>query len=162
MGQVFKNGTEYTKAMGATYKDENQKDQLIWMGCYGIGVSRTLAAIVEQHHDDAGIIWPVSVAPYHVIITLMKEKDAVQAALAEKIYQALTAAGAEVLLDDRRERPGVKFKDAELLGMPIQITVGRDAADGRVEYKLRREKDKSIKTAQEAVDEALALIEAER
>ena len=162
VGQVFKLGTKYSKAMGATYKDENQKDQLIWMGCYGIGVSRTLAAIVEQHHDDAGIIWPVSVAPYHVIITLMKEKDAVQAALAEKIYQALTAAGAEVLLDDRRERPGVKFKDAELLGMPIQITVGRDAADGRVEYKLRREKDKSIKTAQEAVDEALALIEAER
>lgn len=161
VGQVFKLGTKYSKSMGAYYKDENQKDQLIWMGCYGIGVTRTLAAIVEQHHDDAGIIWPMSVAPYHVIITVMKEKDETQMALAEEIYEELENAGAEVLLDDRKERPGVKFKDADLIGIPIRITVGRDAKDRKVEYKLRRDEEKTVKTKKEAVSDALELIRKE-
>ena len=138
VGQVFKLGTKYSESMGATYKDENQEEKPIVMGCYGIGVTRTLAAVVEQHHDKDGIIWPVAVAPYHVIITLMKPDDDVQLTLAEKIHDELAAKGVEVMLDDRDERPGVKFKDADLLGIPVRITVGRMAPEGKVEYKLRR------------------------
>ena len=162
VGQVFKLGTKYSQAMKAVYKDENQQEQLIVMGCYGIGVTRTLAAIVEQHHDKDGIIWPVSVAPYHVIITLVKPDDPVQAQLAETIYEQLQKAGIEVLLDDREERPGVKFKDADLLGIPVRITVGKLAPEGIVEYKLRREAEKTEKSAEEAVAEAIRLIQAER
>ena len=162
VGQVFKLGTKYSESMGAVYKDENMKDHPIVMGCYGIGVTRTLAAVVEQHHDDNGIIWPVSVAPYHVIITVMKPDDEVQSCLAEDIYNRLCAAGAEVLLDDRKERPGVKFKYADLLVIPVRITVGRGAADGIVEYKLRRDADKTELSADESVNRALALIDAEK
>ena len=148
--------------MKATYKDENQKDQLIVMGCYGIGVTRTLAAIVEQNHDENGIIWPMSVAPYHVIITLVKPGDEQQQALADKIYNELAKAGVEVLLDDRDERPGVKFKDADLLGIPVRITVGKRASEGIVEYKLRREIEKEEKTAEDAVKDAIALVNVEK
>lgn len=161
VGQVFKLGTKYSESMGAYYKDENMKDQPIVMGCYGIGVTRTLAAVVEQYHDDNGIIWPVAVAPYHVIITLMKPEDETQAALAAEIYDRLNDAGAEVLLDDRKERPGVKFKDADLLGIPVRITVGRGAADGMVEYKLRRDAEKEEISAEESIKRAVELIEKE-
>ena len=162
VGQVFKLGTKYSEAMGAVYKDENMHDHPIVMGCYGIGVTRTLAAVVEQHHDENGIIWPMSVAPYHVIITVMKPDDAVQAETADKIYEALLDSGAEVLMDDRKERPGVKFKDADLLGIPIRITVGRGAAEGKVEYKLRREADKTEMTVEESMSKALEIIEKEK
>ena len=162
VGQVFKLGTKYSESMGATYKDENQEEKPVVMGCYGIGVTRTLAAVVEQHHDKDGIIWPVAVAPYHVIITLMKPDDDAQLALAEKIHDELAAKGVEVMLDDRDERPGVKFKDADLLGIPVRITVGRMAPEGKVEYKLRRDAEKVEMTAEEAVKAATALIEAER
>ena len=114
---------------------------------------------MEQHHDDNGIIWPVAVAPYHVIITLVKPEDETQKALAEKIHDALEEAGVEVLLDDRDERPGVKFKDADLLGIPVRITVGKRAPEGIVEYKLRREDQKREITADEAVKAAVDLIE---
>ena len=147
--------------MGATYKDEKQQEHPIYMGCYGIGVTRTMAAIIEQHHDEKGIIWPVSVAPYHVIITLVKPQDEAQATVAEQIYQELTARGVDVLLDDRNERPGVKFNDADLLGMPIRITVGKRAAEGVVEYKLRREEEKEDLTVEEAIARADALVKAE-
>lgn len=162
VGQVFKLGTKYSEAMKAIYKDENQKDQLIVMGCYGIGVTRTLAAVVEQHHDENGIIWPMSVAPYHVIVTLVKPEDEEQAAAAEKIYEELIRAGVEVMLDDRKERPGVKFKDADLLGIPVRITVGKRAGEGIVEYKLRREEEKSEKTIEDAIKDAIALVNAEK
>ena len=162
VGQVFKLGTKYSEAMNAVYKDENQKDQLIVMGCYGIGVTRTLSAIVEQHHDENGIIWPVSVAPYHAIITVVKPKDEEQSKVAENIYDQLSKAGVEVLLDDRDERPGVKFKDADLLGIPVRITVGKRASEGIVEYKLRREQDKSEKTIEQAVKDVIDLINEER
>ena len=162
VGQVFKLGTKYSESMGATYKDENQEEKPIVMGCYGIGVTRTLAAVVEQHHDKDGIIWPVAVAPYHVIITLMKPDDDVQLTLAEKVHDELSAKGVEVMLDDRDERPGVKFKDADLLGIPVRITVGRMAPEGKVEYKLRRDAEKVEMTAEEAVKAAVALVEAER
>lgn len=162
VGQVFKLGTKYSDAMHAVYKDENQKEQPIVMGCYGIGVTRTLSAVVEQHHDENGIIWPMSVAPYHVIVTLVNGKDEQQTAVAEEIYAQLMKAGVEVLLDDRNERPGVKFKDADLLGIPVRITVGKRAAEGVVEYKLRREADKSEKTVEEAIADAVAIVNAEK
>ena len=162
VGQVFKLGTKYSESMGATYKDENQKDQLIVMGCYGIGVTRTVAAVIEQHHDENGIIWPMSVAPYHVIITLMKPEDEVQAEVAERIYSELGKAGVEVLLDDRKERPGVKFKDADLLGIPVRITVGRGAADGMIEYKLRRDEDKIELSIEEGIAKAIEIVNNEK
>lgn len=162
VGQVFKLGTKYSDAMGAMYVDEHQKEQPIVMGCYGIGVTRTLAAIVEQHHDENGIIWPMSVAPYHVIITLVKPDDEAQAAAAEKIYAELQKAGVEVLLDDRKERPGVKFKDADLLGIPVRITVGKLAGEGKVEYKLRRDAEKEEITIDEAVTRAVEIVSRER
>ena len=162
VGQVFKLGTKYSESMGATYKDENMVDHHIVMGCYGIGVTRTLAAVVEQHHDENGIIWPISVAPYHVIITLVNPEDAIQSALAEEIYEKIQQAGGEALLDDRKERPGVKFKDADLLGIPIRITVGKLAGEGKVEYKLRRDTDKEELEAGEAVSRALEVIGRER
>ena len=160
--QVFKLGTKYSESMGALYKDENMKDHPIVMGCYGIGVTRTLAAVVEQHHDENGIIWPVSVAPYHVIITVMKPDDEIQARVADDIYKKLVEAGAEVMLDDRKERPGVKFKDADLLGIPIRITVGRGAANGVIEYKMRRDSDKVELSAEEGIAKALKIINEEK
>ena len=164
VGQIFKLGTKYSEPMKAVYKDENQKDQLIWMGCYGIGISRTFQAIIDmpQNHDENGIIWPMAVAPYHVIITQVKPGDEAQDAAAEKIYKELMAAGVEVILDDRDERPGVKFKDADLLGIPVRITVGKRAPEGIVEYKLRRDADKSEKTVDEAIADAIAIVNAEK
>lgn len=162
VGQVFKLGTKYSEAMGACYKDENMKDHTLVMGCYGIGVTRTLAAIVEQHHDDKGIIWPISVAPYHVIITLVNTGDADQCAVAEELYDELTRAGVEVLLDDRKERPGVKFNDADLLGIPIRITVGKKAGDRVVEFKLRSQQNAEEKNVTTAVEDAVILVNTHR
>ncbi len=162
VGQVFKLGTKYSEAMKAYYKDENMKDHPIVMGCYGIGVTRTMAAIIEQHHDENGIIWPIAVAPYHVMITVMKPEDRVQAEIAEEIYQTLRKASVEVLIDDRKERPGVKFKDADLLGIPIRITVGRGAADGMIEYKMRRDADKTEMTVEEGIRKAIDTISSEK
>ena len=158
VGQVFKLGTKYSQMMGAYFDDERQEQKPIVMGCYGIGVTRTLAAVVEQHHDENGIVWPVAIAPYHVIITLIKPEDPKQKELAEKIYDELNSKDVETLLDDRQERPGVKFKDADLIGIPLRITVGKLASEGRVEYKLRREAEKKEVTAQEAIDNAVMLV----
>lgn len=162
VGQVFKLGTKYSEAMGAMYKDENQKDYPIVMGCYGIGVTRTLAAVVEQHHDENGIIWPMTVAPYHVIVTVVKPEDEKQAEIAEIIYSKLEESRIEVILDDRKERPGVKFKDADLLGIPIRITVGKLAGEGKVEYKLRREEEKEEISVEEAISRAIDTVHAEK
>lgn len=158
VGQVFKLGTKYSLSMGAMYKDEEMTDRPIVMGCYGIGVTRTLAAIVEQHHDENGIIWPLSVAPYHAIVTMVKADEPAQNALAEEIYRQLQTAGVDVLLDDREERAGVKFKDADLIGIPIRITVGRGAADNMVEYKLRSCPDKEDIPADEAIRRTAAAV----
>ena len=164
VGQIFKLGIKYSEPMQAYYKDEDQKDQPIWMGCYGIGVSRTFQAIIDmaENHDDNGIIWPMSVAPYHVIITEVKPGDEAQDAVSQKIYDELTAAGVEVIWDDRDERPGVKFKDADLIGIPVRITVGKLAGEGKVEYKLRRDADKSEKGVDEAIAEAIKIVNAEK
>lgn len=162
VGQVFKLGTKYSESMGAYYKDENQQSRPIVMGCYGIGVTRTLAAIVEQHHDDDGIIWPLSVAPYQVIITIVKTSDKTQMKEGERLYSELKKAGADVLLDDRDERPGVKFKDADLIGIPVQITVGRGSAEGKAEYKLRRGSEKEEITFDEAIKRTVDMINGEK
>ena len=138
VGHIFKLGTKYSKALNCVYLDETGKEQVMVMGSYGIGLGRTMAAIIEQNYDENGIIWPVSVAPYHVIIVPVNQTDEQQAELANTIYNTLLSNGFEVLIDDRDERPGVKFKDADLIGIPIRITVGRKAKDGIVEYKLRK------------------------
>ncbi|MDR1028759.1 MAG: proline--tRNA ligase [Clostridiales Family XIII bacterium] len=161
VGQIFKLGTKYSESMGARYRDENQEEQLIVMGCYGIGVTRTMAAVVEQNHDDKGIIWPMSVAPYHVIVTLVKPDDATQRAAAERVYADLIDEGVEALLDDRDERPGVKFNDADILGVPIRITVGKKAVEGIVEYKPRRATEAMELPAEEAIARAAATVRAE-
>lgn len=152
VGNIFQLGTKYSKPLSATYLDQNGKEQLIWMGSYGVGVSRSVAAIIEQNHDDFGIVWPAVVAPFHVVVTPINVKNDEQRELAEKLYEDLKNAGVEVLLDDRKERPGVKFKDAELIGFPIRIAVGRGAADKMVEYVLRRDmKNKEEITADDVV-----------
>jgi prolyl-tRNA synthetase len=154
VGQIFKLGTKYSEALGATYKDENQRENLMVMGCYGIGVTRTMAAIVEQSHDENGIIWPMPVAPFHVIICPVMNAGEEAIRLAGKIYEELLAAGIEAVIDDRDERPGVKFKDADIIGIPIRITVGKKAAEGIVEYKRRHEKESAELVGSEAVKRA--------
>lgn len=139
VGQVFKLYTKYSKALKATYLDNNGREHPMVMGCYGIGVSRTMAATIEQHNDEYGIVWPVAIAPYHVVIVPISAKDEAQMLLAENIYEKLNACGVEALLDDRNERPGVKFKDADLIGYPLKITVGPKAINDKIiEVKVRR------------------------
>lgn len=142
VGNIFQLGTKYSDALGAKFLDENGKEQSFVMGCYGIGVSRSVAAIVEQYHDEDGIIWPLVVAPYHVLITVVNIKTEEQMELAEKLYKELQSAGVEVLLDDRNERVGVKFNDRDLTGIPIRITVGKKASESIVEYSIRGEEEK--------------------
>ena len=139
VGHIFKLGTQYSETFGVYVQDEKGESQPIIMGSYGIGVERGMAAVVEASHDDKGIIWPVSVAPYEVVITVIRADDGATLAAAERLYGVLTDAWIEVLLDDREERPGVKFADAELIGIPYRVTVGpRGVADGLVEVTTRR------------------------
>lgn len=138
VGHVFKLGTRYSEAMNATYLDENGKSQPMIMGCYGIGVSRTLAAVAEQFNDDNGLVWPVQIAPFKVHLIPINLKDEAQAKLASDLYEQLKAKGLEVLMDDRAERPGVKFADSDLIGLPVRVTVGKKAAEGIVELKVRK------------------------
>ena len=137
IGNTFKLGTKYSKAMSLQYADEENKLQDVWMGSYGIGLGRTMAAIVEQSHDDKGIIWPENIAPYKAIILIMSTKDETQCKIANDLYDKLNESGIECILDDRDERPGVKFNDSELIGIPYRITVGKKAGDGILEFKKR-------------------------
>ncbi len=140
VGNIFKLGTKYSVAMGATYLDENGASNPIVMGSYGIGSERLMACVVERFNDEKGIIWPISVAPYEIsLVSLANEKSPEVAAAADAIYAQLNDAGFEVLFDDRDERAGVKFNDADLLGMPLRLTVGgKGLQQGIVELKLRR------------------------
>ena len=138
VGHIFKLGTKYSDALGLKYLDESGKQQTVIMGCYGIGVTRCVAAAVEQLHDDNGIIWPVSIAPYQAIVVPANYKDEEQMMAAEKLYNELCEAGIETLLDDRSERAGVKFKDADLIGIPVRVVVGKKLGEGIVEYKERK------------------------
>lgn len=139
VGNIFQLGTKYSEGLHATYLDENGKEQFFWMGCYGIGVTRSCSAIIEQHHDDYGIIWPINVAPYEAVVTIVNTKDDTQVELGEKIYKSLLDQGVEALIDDRNERPGIKFNDRDLIGIPLRITVGRDAGEDIVELSTRRD-----------------------
>jgi prolyl-tRNA synthetase len=138
VGHVFKLGTRYSEAMNATYLDENGKMHPMIMGCYGIGVSRTVAAIAEQFNDENGLKWPMAVAPFHIHVIPVNMKNDLQREKAEEVYEAFTKQGYEVLLDDRQERPGVKFADSDLFGIPIRVTVGKRIDEGIVEVKLRQ------------------------
>ena len=138
VGHIFKLGDKYSKALNATVLDENGKQQIIKMGCYGIGISRVMAAAIEQNHDEFGIIWPKNIAPYLVDVIIANIKDETQVLLGEKIYTELSDNGIEAVLDDRDERAGFKFKDADLIGFPLKIVVGKGAAEGIVEIKDRR------------------------
>lgn len=141
VGHIFKLGTKYSQSMGANYLDEKGKSVPLVMGCYGIGINRTVAAIIEQHHDENGIIWPMAVAPYKVIVMPANVKNEEQMNVAEKIYEDLKSRGIDVILDDRNERVGVKFKDSDLIGIPIRITVGKKVGENTVEFKLRKNQD---------------------
>lgn len=142
VGQVFKLGTKYTEALNARYLDEKGQEKFLVMGCYGIGVTRTMAAAVEQNYDKNGIIWPKTIAPYQVVIIPISAKDQEHMHIAENLYNQLSSRGIEVVLDDRNERAGVKFKDADLIGFPVRLTVGqKSVTEGLVEYKLRAEEN---------------------
>lgn len=154
VGNIFQLGTKYSEALGASFLDENGKAQPFIMGSYGIGVTRTVTAVIEQNHDDRGIVWPNSVAPYHAIITVVNINNEEQMNLAEEIYNSLWDQGIEAMLDDRKERPGVKFNDRDLIGIPHRITVGKKAGDRVVEYSTRRE----MENEDVAVEEAMAKI----
>jgi prolyl-tRNA synthetase len=138
VGHVFKLGTRYSETMNAMYLDENGRMQPMIMGCYGIGVSRTLAAIAEQYNDEHGLVWPVAVAPFHIHLISVNPKIDDQRQLADHLYEQLQKEGFEVLYDDRAERPGVKFADSDLIGLPVRVTVGKRASEGIVEIKIRR------------------------
>ncbi|MEN8172795.1 MAG: proline--tRNA ligase [Chloroflexota bacterium] len=155
VGNIFKLGTRYSAAMGATFQNKNGVEEPIIMGSYGIGSGRLLASIVEEHHDDYGLIWPITVAPYHVQLVMLpgKKGDSVVVETAEKLYRDLLAAGVEVLFDDRGDSPGVKFNDADLIGLPIRVTVGaRALKEGNVELKRRDQKERQLVPLSEAVD----------
>ena len=162
VGQVFKLGTKYSAAFNATYKNDKLEEHVMIMGCYGVGVSRTLQAVIEQSHDKDGIIWPASVAPYQVVVENLDPDKSEVTKVADELEAALEAAGIDVIVDDRAERPGVKFKDADLIGFPVRVVVGaKGLASGGVEVKRRRD-DKSKmqvvapETAVEAIKAALA------
>ena len=151
VGNIFQLGTKYSKPMNAVYLDADGKAKPYIMGCYGIGISRTAAAAVEAHHDDWGIKWPLAIAPYHVVIVPVSTKDELQMSVATKMYEELLAAGVETVLDDRDERPGVKFKDADLIGFPYRITVGKTINEGNVEFVVRATGEKTAIKPEEAV-----------
>lgn len=160
VGHIFQLGQQYAEALNATVLDENGKAQVMWMGCYGIGISRVVAATIEQNHDDKGILWPDTIAPFNLAIVAMNyDKSEAVRQQCESLYQALQKAGIDVLLDDRKERPGVKFADAELIGIPHRIVVGDKGLDnGTIEYKNRRTGDGEDLPLADAVNELIKRI----
>jgi prolyl-tRNA synthetase len=160
VGNIFKLGTKYSKPMNAVYTDINGKTHPYVMGCYGIGISRTAAAAVEAHYDEHGIKWPVQIAPYHVVIVPVNIKDELQMQVANKMYEQLNAAGIEVVLDDRDERAGVKFKDADLIGFPYRVTVGKTINEGFVEFKTRETDEMEKYTPEQATEKLIQNIKA--
>ena len=158
VGNIFQLGTKYSKPMNAVYLDQNGKTQPYIMGCYGIGISRTAAAAVEAHYDEHGIKWPLAIAPYHVVIVPVNIKDELQMKVAEDIYKTLIKHGAEAVLDDRDERAGVKFKDADLIGFPYRIVVGKSINEGLVEFKIRETEETSNITPENAVEAVITAV----
>jgi prolyl-tRNA synthetase len=159
IGNIFQLGSKYTQAMGGNFLDANGKSQPVIMGSYGIGVGRLLACIAEEYHDDNGLVWPISVAPFQVLITLLAKGEGEAQTVAEKLYGELRELGIEVLFDERRENPGVKFKDADLIGIPLRVTVGdRGLKKGVVECKLRREDERGEVPVDAAVEHIVAAV----
>jgi len=160
VGQVFKLGTKYSKALGATFLDLNGEEKFCVMGCYGVGVSRSIAAAIEQNHDDYGIIWPMPIAPYQCIIVPVSAKDALVVEAAEKLYTELQRLGVEVVLDDRDERAGVKFKDADLVGYPLRVTIGsKTLANGQVELRERKIGETQLVQVEDVAQQIKSFIE---
>jgi prolyl-tRNA synthetase len=159
LGHIFKLGDKYTKSMNVTYLDENGKQQTPIMGCYGIGVDRTLASIIEEHHDENGIVWTMTTAPFQVAIVPVKY-DGVMKETSDKLYDELTKAGIEVLLDDRNERPGVKFKDMDLIGIPVRIVVGEKNLPN-VEIKMRNQSEANLVPLEEATNNVVKMVQDE-
>ncbi|MCE1226220.1 MAG: proline--tRNA ligase [Geobacteraceae bacterium] len=162
VGHVFKLGTKYSSSMNATYLDKDGKEQIIFMGCYGIGIGRTVAASIEQNHDENGVIWPLPLAPFHCsVVAINAQKDEAVMAAAQNIHDRLEAAGVEVLLDDRDERPGVKFKDHDLIGIPLRIVVGgKNLAEGKVEFKQRAGGEMQLLVPEQAIETVIAQVKA--
>lgn len=158
VGNIFQLGTKYSKPMNAVYLDKDGKSKPYIMGCYGIGISRTAAAAVEAHHDDFGIKWPLAIAPYHVVIVPVSTKDETQMRVATQLYEELLANGVEAVLDDRDERPGVKFKDADLIGFPYRITVGKTIQEGNVEFVIRETGEKAPMKPEEAAQKIIEAV----
>ncbi|MDO5397575.1 MAG: proline--tRNA ligase [bacterium] len=158
VGHIFKLGTKYSDALGLKYLDENGKSQTVIMGCYGIGVTRCIAGVIEQNYDENGIVWPVSCAPYEALVLAANYKNEEQTKAAEQIYNKLKESGIDVLIDDRSERTGVKFKDADLIGIPVRITAGKKISEGIVEYKERRNGEVIEMSVDEAVEKVIKFI----
>jgi prolyl-tRNA synthetase len=159
VGNIFQLGTKYSKAMNATFTDENGAEVPFVMGCYGIGISRTAAAAVERHHDEYGIKWPIAIAPYHVSVIPVNIQDEKQMEVSQKITEDLEKQGIEVLFDDRDDRAGVKFKDADLIGIPLRITAGKTLQEGLVEYKVRETGEVIKITPEEAVKKVVETVQ---
>ncbi len=163
VGHIFKLETKYSKAMNAVFQDENGESSPIIMGCYGLGVSRTMAAAIEAHHDENGIVWPITIAPFEVVIFAANWKDETLTTAASELYMGLKAKGVDVLMDDREERLGVKFKDADLIGVPVQVVIGKGLAEGTIEVSLRRDKaNKMAVPYNDAVQSLVDLVAQER
>ena len=158
VGNIFQLGTKYSQPMNACYTDEKGQLNPYVMGCYGIGVSRTMAAAIEKYHDDFGIVWPIEIAPYHVDIVPVNSENPEQMEVAKDLYEQLKQLGIEVVLDDRSDRAGVKFKDADLIGFPIRITVGKTISEGLVEFKTRKTGEVIKITPQEAIEKCKAIL----
>ena len=162
VGHIFQLGRKYSEALSASFTNEQGQEEALWMGCYGIGVSRLAQAAVEQHHDAVGIVWPVAIAPFELVVVIASAQEPLQVELAERLYGELQAAGVDVLLDDRAERAGVKFKDAELLGIPWRLVVGRGAATGVVELVERASGEKQEGPVQPLVSQLLERLQLQR
>ena len=158
VGNIFQLGTKYSKPMNAVYLDSDGKTKPYIMGCYGIGITRTAAAAVEAHHDEHGIKWPLAIAPYHVTVVPVSIKDELQMQTAQRIYDELLQNGVEAVIDDREERPGVKFKDADLIGFPYRITVGKTINEGNVEFVTRQTGEKEVVKPEEAIKRVIEAV----
>jgi prolyl-tRNA synthetase len=159
VGHIFKLGTKYSEAMGCNFNTETGEEQSMIMGCYGLGIGRTVAAAIEQNHDEDGIIWPLPLAPFQVLLVALNVQDETVTAAADALYEQLQAAGVEVFYDDRNERPGVKFKDADLIGIPIRVVVGaKSLAEGQIELSTRRTREREMVAKEAAVERVLGLV----
>ncbi len=161
VGNIFQLGKKYSESLDAKFLDENGKEKHFYMGSYGIGITRSVTAVVEQNHDDRGIVWPLVVAPYHAIVTIVNTKDEAQNELGNKIYEELKSKGIEVLLDDRKERAGVKFNDRDLIGIPLRVTVGKGAVENIVEYSTRKEMENTNISSEEAIENIISTVSKE-